>query len=84
MFDKYNIKNCLVTGGGAKNHYLMEFLTKSGNTEIIIPDDNTVDFKEALVFAFLGILKVRGEVNTLKSVTGASRDSSGGKVFLPG
>ncbi|MCH2233771.1 MAG: anhydro-N-acetylmuramic acid kinase [Crocinitomicaceae bacterium] len=84
VFDKYNIKNCLVTGGGAKNHYLMEFLTKSGNTEIIIPDDNTVDFKEALVFAFLGILKVRGEVNTLKSVTGASRDSSGGKVFLPG
>jgi anhydro-N-acetylmuramic acid kinase len=45
---------------------------------LIIPDSETVKFKEAIVFGFLGVLRVRKEVNCLKSVTGASRDSSSG------
>jgi anhydro-N-acetylmuramic acid kinase len=50
---------------------------------VIIPDALTVDFKEALVFAYLGLLRWRGEPNTLASVTGASRDSVGGAIYLP-
>jgi anhydro-N-acetylmuramic acid kinase len=48
------------------------------NFDLIIPDDDVINFKEALIFAFLGVLRSRGEVNCLKSVTGAETDSSGG------
>jgi len=72
----------LVTGGGAFNRYLMHRIRHHGGPEIIIPDDYTVNFKEALIFAFLGLLRWRGEINCLQSVTGARRDSSGGAVYL--
>lgn len=72
----------LVTGGGARNVYLMERLGKLGNKIIIIPDEQTVDFKEAIIFAFLGIIRMRGEVNCLQDVTGAGRNSCGGAVYL--
>jgi anhydro-N-acetylmuramic acid kinase len=70
----------LCTGGGAFNSFLISrILDHCGdNATLIIPDEQIVKFKEAMVFAFLGVLKTRGEVNCLKSVTGASRDSSGG------
>jgi anhydro-N-acetylmuramic acid kinase len=51
--------------------------------EIIVPDQRLVDFKEALVFALLGVLKIRGEVNVLASVTGADSDSSSGNIWYP-
>lgn len=70
----------LCTGGGAFNSFLMTQMLEQAADEatFIIPDDNIVKFKEALVFAFLGVLRVRDEINCLKSVTGASRDSSSG------
>jgi anhydro-N-acetylmuramic acid kinase len=49
----------------------------------LVPDPRTIDFKEALVFAYLGLLRWRGLPNALASVTGASRDSIGGAVYLP-
>lgn len=48
-----------------------------------VPDDKTVQYKEALIFALLGVLKLRNEVNVLASVTGAKHDHSSGKIFLP-
>jgi anhydro-N-acetylmuramic acid kinase len=73
----------LVTGGGAFNGYLMEMIRNRSNSTMVIPVDQLVKFKEALIFAFLGLLRFRNEVNCLKSVTGASRDSSSGSIFLP-
>jgi anhydro-N-acetylmuramic acid kinase len=72
----------LVTGGGARNLFLIERLRKIGDKEIIIPDDQTIDFKEAIIFAFLGVLRMRGEVNCLSAVTGALNDNCGGAVYL--
>ncbi|UNY98791.1 anhydro-N-acetylmuramic acid kinase [Zhouia spongiae] len=75
----------LITGGGAKNTFFIETLQdKLKNTEVIIPDEHIIDFKEAIVFAFMGVLRERNEINCLKSVTGAEKDSSSGVIFLPG
>lgn len=70
----------LTTGGGAFNDYLIERIRKHTKTEVILPDPDTINFKEALVFAFLGVLRLRNETNCLKSVTGASRNSTGGTI----
>lgn len=70
----------LCTGGGAFNSFLMYRLVEhcGDGIEIIVPDKDIVKYKEALIFAFLGVLRVRQEVNCLKSVTGARADSCGG------
>lgn len=70
----------LVTGGGAMNSFLMERIIAETPVQVIRPDDLLVQFKEALVFAFLGVLRLEGEVNVLASVTGASRDSVSGVI----
>jgi anhydro-N-acetylmuramic acid kinase len=78
-----NIQSVLVTGGGAKNSYLMDRIRwHAPNTMVVIPDEATVDFKEAIIFAFLGLLRLRGECNCLADVTGAVRDNIGGAVYL--
>ena len=76
---KRNIK-LLATGGGALNAFLMDLIREKlkGIAEVVIPEKQIIEFKEALVFALLGVLRVRGEINCLKSATGASMDSSGG------
>jgi anhydro-N-acetylmuramic acid kinase len=72
--------NVLCTGGGAFNSFFIsQLLDKCGdNITLIIPNADVIKFKEAIVFAFLGVLKIHGEVNCLKSVTGATRDSCSG------
>ncbi len=71
-------KKILVTGGGAHNSYLISCLRKK--VQVVVPDSKLVNYKEALIFAFLGFLRVRGEVNVLKSVTGAKEDSVSGEI----
>ena len=72
----------LITGGGAKNTFLMELLReKLKNIKEV--NDELIDFKEALIFAFLGLMRHLNQNNTLKSVTGARKDSCGGNVFFP-
>lgn len=75
-----NGQKMLVTGGGAYNDYLVERLRHHCRAEIIIPDSLIVSFKEAIVFAYLGLLRKVNSVNCLASVTGAGHDSSGGKL----
>lgn len=79
---KNNIKNVLITGGGAFNSYLMERLKSKTKCELIIPTNKLINFKEALIFAFLGYLRLQNKINTLKSVTGASMDSIGGAIYF--
>ena len=76
-------KKMLITGGGAFNKFLIQRIASKTLVELIIPDPKTVNYKEALVFAFLGLLRMQGKSNCLASVTGASHDVSGGAVYLP-
>jgi anhydro-N-acetylmuramic acid kinase len=71
----------LITGGGAKNRFLIERIGSLCNNHIEIPSPEIIDFKEALIFAFLGALAYNNQVNCLASVTGAQHDNIGGVIY---
>lgn len=73
----------LITGGGAYNTFLIERIKcYLSEIEVVLLDKKTIEFKEALIFALLGVLKTRNEVNVLSSVTGAKEDHSSGKIYF--
>lgn len=74
-----------VTGGGAFNDFMMEVLQKElgDSIELKIPSQQLIAYKEALVFALMGVLRHEQEINVLKSVTGAQQNTSSGVVYLP-
>lgn len=71
----------LFTGGGVYNDFLIKRIEDIGKNNIIIPADDIINYKEALIFALLGLLKLEGQVNCLSSVTGAQKNHSSGKIF---
>lgn len=73
----------LITGGGAKNKFLVERIQAHTQHRVAVPSVDIIDYKEAMVFAFLGLLRSRNEINVLRSVTGAESDSCSGQVFHP-
>lgn len=78
-------KKMLVTGGGAFNDFLMariQALLLPLQVEVTVPDAQTVQYKEALIMALIGILRWREEENVLASVTGASRAGIGGALWI--
>jgi anhydro-N-acetylmuramic acid kinase len=75
----------LLTGGGAHNRFLagrLRELLQTSGVDIIVPEKQLIDYKEALVMALLGVLRWREENNVPASVTGARRDSIGGAVWI--
>lgn len=79
--DSNSLGSILVTGGGAHNAFLIQKLREKMPNDIFVPDKQLVDYKEAIVFAFLGVLRLNDEINCLASVTGAFEDSSTGDIF---
>src|SRR6266496_1750869 len=78
-------RSMLVTGGGAFNNFLVERLTeqlKDLNLHVVLPDENLIKYKEAVIMAFIGVLRWRQEYNILSSVTGAVRDTIGGALWI--
>ena len=71
----------LITGGGAFNKFLINELNNHAKNEIVIPSNEIIDYKEALIFALLGVLRSENKVNCLSSVTGAMNDHSSGKIL---
>jgi len=76
-------KRILLTGGGAHNSFLVEAIRRECPQSVYLPEPQIIDFKEALIFAFMGVLRKAGRTNCLASATGATRDSSGGVIYLP-
>lgn len=74
VFKKHNLKKVLFTGGGTYNAHLLERIQHYSTTEIIVPLKEVIDYKEALIFALMGVLKINNEINVLSSATGSSED----------
>jgi anhydro-N-acetylmuramic acid kinase len=79
--NKKSSSSVLVTGGGAYHTFLIDMIKEKTINELIIPDKPLIEFKEAIVFGFLGVLKLREEVNCLSSVTGAKQNHCSGKIY---
>ena len=73
----------LITGGGALNTFLTDRIQHHSNLKVVVPDILTVQYKEALAMAFIGLLRIMETPNCLASVTGAKKDVTGGAVYLP-
>ncbi|MBW3522768.1 anhydro-N-acetylmuramic acid kinase [Chryseobacterium sp. NKUCC03_KSP] len=80
IFNIHQFKKVLFTGGGTYNHYLIEKIRTKTQTAIIIPEKQIIDFKEALIFAFMGVLRLNNETNVLASATGSLHNHSSGII----
>lgn len=80
IINENNIKNILITGGGAYNTFLIDKIKAKTDSEIIIPEKEIIEHKEALIFAFMGVLKMNNEINVLSSATGSTTDHCSGVI----
>lgn len=80
IFNENELKKVLFTGGGTYNTFLIEKLKSKTSAEIIIPEKTIIDFKEALIFAFMGVLRINDDINVLSSATGSLNDHSSGII----
>ncbi|WP_317231418.1 anhydro-N-acetylmuramic acid kinase [Chryseobacterium daecheongense] len=78
VINENSLKSVLFTGGGTYNSFLIEKIRQKTQAEIIIPEKEIIEYKEALIFAFMGVLRQNNEVNVLASATGSSKDHSSG------
>jgi anhydro-N-acetylmuramic acid kinase len=71
----------MISGGGAKNSFFISMLREKTKSQIILPENEVIDYKEAIIFAYLAMLRVMNRNNVLSSVTGAERNSVGGALY---
>lgn len=83
LLNQKNIKSVLISGGGARNTFLIERIDHYFNGKVILPSEQLIDYKEAIIFAFLGYLYLNNQSNNIPSVTGASRSVIGGVLHVP-
>lgn len=81
VLKNHTFERTLVSGGGAYNRFLLERVQQISGCKLIIPEPEVIDFKEALVFALMGLLKHLGKNNILASVTGARHNHSSGVIY---
>ncbi len=81
ILNQNQLKNVFITGGGAYNQFFIEQLKSKTFCEIIIPEKKLIEYKEALIFALMGMLKIENQPNVLSSVTGAKRNHSSGLII---
>ena len=72
--------NVLVTGGGAFNETLMDYIKSETDSKIVVPDAQMVQYKEAMIFALLGAMRIKNLTNVAAGTTGASRSVIGGSL----
>jgi len=77
------VNSVMITGGGALNLFLIELIRAKFRGNIILPERELIEYKEAIIFAFLGALNLDNSVNTIPSVTGATNAVIGGVKHLP-
>ncbi len=78
VLNQFQLKKVLFTGGGAYSRFLIELIQAQTDTEIIISDKTLTNYKEALIFALMGVLRLRNEVNVLASATGSTENHCSG------
>ena len=83
QLNKKHNASVLVTGGGVFNEFLIQRIETLTSNQIYVPSKNLLEYKEALIFGLLGVLKLRQEINCISSVTGAKFDHSSGKIYNP-
>ena len=77
----YDLKSVLLTGGGAYHDFLLKRLENLLPDVWIRADATLIESKEAMAFAFLGLLKFKGQNNVLSSVTGSVKNHSSGRIY---
>ncbi|WP_288436135.1 anhydro-N-acetylmuramic acid kinase [uncultured Chryseobacterium sp.] len=80
VINEYPVKDILITGGGAYNLFLIEKIRSKTTAAVIIPQKEIINYKEALIFAFMGVLRMNNEINVLSSATGSTSDHSSGMI----
>ncbi len=80
VLNEYAIKDILITGGGAYNTFLIEKIRTKTASEVIIPEKEIINYKEALIFAFMGVLRMNNEINVLASATGSTHNHCSGVI----
>jgi anhydro-N-acetylmuramic acid kinase len=83
LINSLDAQTILLTGGGCYNTFIIDMIKQHSTKKIVIPSKEIIDYKEALIFGFLGVLKHQNKINVLESVTGATKDSCSGTLFSP-
>lgn len=78
VLNRNAIQKIVFTGGGTYNTYFLDRIKTKTETQIIVPAEEIINFKEALIFAFMGVLRVNNEINILSSATGSSENHCSG------